>query len=86
MFTFIIYIYSSVEVLHAPVKRKSRMKMKLLEYTSDRNPEWPITGHILDPVLYLYRYRYKYMCFYINIYIYVCIHVNVYVCIRKHIY
>eukprot|EP00277_Geminigera_cryophila_P018561 CAMPEP_0179450050 /NCGR_PEP_ID=MMETSP0799-20121207/33907_1 /TAXON_ID=46947 /ORGANISM="Geminigera cryophila, Strain CCMP2564" /LENGTH=589 /DNA_ID=CAMNT_0021243527 /DNA_START=146 /DNA_END=1916 /DNA_ORIENTATION=- len=41
---------SPVEVLHAPVKRKSRMQMKLLEYTSDRNPEWPITGHILDPV------------------------------------
>jgi len=41
---------SPVEVLHAPVKRKSRMKQKLLEYTPDRNPEWPITGHILDPV------------------------------------
>jgi len=41
---------SRVEVLHAPVKRSDRMQQKLLEYTTDRNPEWPITGHILDPV------------------------------------
>jgi hypothetical protein len=29
---------------------RERIREKLLEHVPSRNPEWPLTGHILDPV------------------------------------
>jgi hypothetical protein len=35
---------------HAYTQTRERIQEKLLEYVPSRNPEWPLTGHILDPV------------------------------------
>jgi len=74
---------SPVEVLHAPVKRSNRMQQKLLEYTTDRNPEWPITGHILDPVSFTSLCRthvHKHTC------TYTCKHTHTHVRAHTHTY